>query len=218
MPSTPLAVLLYVFLLAPGFLFLVRADTHRARTTRSAFRESALVVIVSAICAALFLVIFLALSMAIPGLAGPLAEFARDPDKAFSQDPQLVTVWILISFAFTSVCGYLAGGKHSYAVLEKLIPKNGPLVQGSAWKQVLTDTENDVMVGLQLKSGIWIQGTYAHHTHTVEDSGDRALVLQGPISCRNKDERELQPLLDFDRVVIQSSEIDYLASFPRAIA
>jgi hypothetical protein len=215
MPSTPIAVLLYIFLLAPGFLFLVRADTHRPRTTRSAFRESALVVIVSAICAALFLIIFLALSLAVPGLAQQLGTFARDPGKAFNEQPQLVALWTIISFAFTSLCGYLAGGKKVYAIFEKLIPKNGPEIQGSAWQKVLTDPENDVMVGLQLKSGVWLQGTYAHHTHTDEDSGDRALVLQGPIHCRNKDATELGPLLDFDRVVVQSSEIDYLASFPR---
>jgi hypothetical protein len=126
-----------------------------------------------------------------------------------------------IFFAVTGTIGFLAGGERIYSKLDALVPKNEKIVRSSAWQKILSDSDdehNEVVVGVQMKSGVWLQGTFVHHTHSDEDSGDRALVLQGPLSCRNKDALELERLVHFDRLVVQSSDVDYIVSFPRARA
>jgi hypothetical protein len=216
MPSTPIAVLLYVFMLTPGILFLMRAESHRPKSSRSAFRETALVIVVSAFCAGLVGGLSLIFSVPFPQLADGFSSFIRNPTQTFEAHPRQVPVWIGIFLLATSVLGYIAGSEVIYKLLDKLIPKNEKVFLGSAWQKVLQDDEHDVIVGIQMKSGAWVQGTFAHHTHTEDDSGDRALVLQGPLSCRNKDATEMEALLHFDRMVVQASDIDYLVSFPRA--
>lgn len=216
MPSTPIAVLLYVFMLTPGILFLMRAESHRPRSSRSAFRETALVIVVSAFCAGVVGGFFLLFSIPFPELAEGFSKFIGNPTQTFATHPRRVAFWMGIFLLATGALGYITGSEAIYRVLDKLVPKNEKVFLGSAWQKVLQDDdEYEVMVGIQMKSGVWLQGTFAHHTHTEDDSGDRALVLQGPLSCRNKDATELEPLLDFDRMVLQSADIDYLVSFPR---
>ncbi|MFJ4210492.1 DUF6338 family protein [Paenarthrobacter sp. NPDC089675] len=216
MPSTPIAVLLYVFMLTPGILFLMRAESHRPKSSRSAFRETALVIVVSAVCSGIVIALFLVASVFFPALADGASSFIKQPSQVASDHPRQVAFWSGVFFIATGIVGYTAGSHTIYSQLDKLIPKNEKVFLGSAWEKVLKDVNNDVVVGVQLKSGIWVQGTFAHHTHTDDDSTDRALVLQGPLRVRDKESPDLKELEHFDRMVLQSSDIEYLVSVPRA--
>lgn len=216
MPTTPIAVLLYVLMLTPGILFLLRAESHRPRTSRSAFRETALVVIVSAFCAGLVIGLFILLTFPFPQLAEGASKFIRDPSLTLAEHPRQVPLWMGLFFLLTSAIGFIAGGDKIYQTLDRLIPKNERVFQGSAWQKILWDEDHDMVVGVQMKSGVWIEGLFAHHTHTDDDSGDRALVLQGPLSRKLKDAQASETVENFDRLVVQSSDIDYIASYPRA--
>lgn len=196
----------------------MRAESHRPRTSRSAFRETALVVVVSAFCAGAVAALFLLISFPFPATAQAFSNFVGNPQMTLTAHPRQIPFWIGLFFLLTGSLGFLAGGESIYRRLDWLVPKTEKVFQGSAWQKILQDDDNDVVVGVQMKSGVWIQGVFAHHTHTDEDSGDRALVLQGPLSCRNKDALELEALEHFDRLVVQSSDIDYIASYARARA
>lgn len=217
MPTTPVSALLYVFLLIPGVLFLNRLESHRTRRSRSVFRETAIVVFASVVCVAAFLGFYLLLSLPFPVLANAFSNFMGDPGKVSTQHPRLVTAAALLFLVVASFFAWLGGGPWAYRLGTLFLwGKARRVVDASAWNQVLDDGDaSEVVVGVQMKSGTWIQGTHLHHSDVEEDIGERALVLQGKIEYRVKGTEQLKYFESFDRIVVQASEIDYLVTFLR---
>ena len=73
----------------------------------------------------------------------------------------------------------------------------------------------DVLVGVQLKSGSWLQGIHNAHSDVAEHSSDQQLILSSPLRYRSAGDGDLLKFEDFDRLVVRASEIDYLTSFER---
>ncbi len=148
-----------------------------------------------------------------------LVAFVADPAKAFDARPRAVIVWMVIFLALGSVVAWAAASRFIFDGVRRLlwVGSGGDVQDNTAWDRVLTPEEldDDVIVGIQLKSGIWVQGEHDAHSDVAEENGDRQLILRKPLSYRLKDDNSLEGLDPFDRLVVQASEIDYLVTLDR---
>lgn len=214
MPITPVAAILYIFLLVPGLIFLVRRDEHRPTRTRSVFRETAIVVFASAICTSVTLGLLILVSAKWPSLVTSLVDFLKDPANIASIHPRATFVLALGFMTITSAVAWLGGSPGAHSLWTKLRGKLGSIErQPTGWHAALkANPGQELLVGVKLKSGAWIQGSYAHHSDSAQEDGDRSLVLQKPLSFQAKDTRKLVANDSFDRLVVHASEIEYLLS------
>lgn len=220
MPANTIAALIYPFFLIPGLIFLHRTETHLPRRKRSVFRETSTVVFASVGSAAVVLVLYVFLSLFFTLPLDSLVKFTANPATAFNSQPRASITGMLAFLVLSSAVAWLGASKWLYTLGRQLLwAGSGDDVQETtAWHDVLMPSaeEKDVVVGVQLKSGIWVQGIHDAHSDVEEEDGDRQLVLRPPLRQRFKDEEGTQELEKFDRLVIRASEIDYLASFERA--
>lgn len=223
MPSTLIAALLYVFLLIPGFVFKARFEAHRPRQTRSIFSETVQVVFASSFSLAGVLLLGLGLSLFFPQVATASAEFMYAPNTALLVHPRLVAVVLVGILLLATLLAWAISGEAAYSKWSnrKWLRSSSTSVvpNSSGWGQVLADAgeSTEVFVGVQLQSGIWLQGVHRHHSDVVEDTGDRAMILQEPLHIRYPGGK-LRPFNDFQQLVVQASEIDFVVTCLRACA
>lgn len=125
---------------------------------------------------------------------------------------------MLVFLVLASAVAWVAASKRIYSFGRAALWTGTDDVQGiTVWQSVLLPPANgkdiEVMVGVQLKSGIWVQGAHDGHSDVEEENGDRQLILRSPLKYRLKDDDKLEELAPFDRVVISASEIDFMATF-----
>lgn len=220
MPLNPIAALMYPFFLVPGLIFLTRVEGHRPARNRSIFRETATVVFASVGASATVLCLYVAVSAV--GWKMPietLAEFTMHPTEVFSVHPRATIVGLLVFLALASLVAWAAASQPLFDAGKNTLFNSGADVRANtAWQSVLMPEsgDNDVLVGVQLKSGIWLQGAHDAHSDVAEHSSDQQLILKPPLHYRHKDSDELKEFKAFDRLVIRASEIDYLMSFERS--
>jgi Family of unknown function (DUF6338) len=221
MPANAIAALIYPFFLIPGLIFLNRTETHLPRRKRSVFRETATVVFASVGSAAVVLLLYVAASfiLAVTLPLDSLVKFTADPAGVFTSRPRASIAGMLAFLVLSSAVAWLGASKWVYEQGRRILwAGSGIDVHGTtAWQEVLLPSadKQEVVVGVQLKSGIWVQGVHDAHSDVEEENGDRQLILRSPLRQRLKDHGKTEELKDFDRLVIQASEIDYLASFER---
>lgn len=219
MPATPAAAALYVFLLIPGLIFLVRMEAHRPKRERSVFRETATVVFASVACAAAVLVLLLLISIFYRPPLDWFVAFTANPASTFVGRPRVAIIMLLAFLLVASIVAALAASEavHSFWNRKIVLLGTGSRVQqGTPWETVFEpeNKESEVFVGVQLKSGTWIQGTHAFHSDVEVENGDRSLVLQSPLKYRHGDEA-ISSLDDIEYFVVQPSEIEYILAVER---
>lgn len=220
MPATPIAAVLYVFLLMPGLIFLVRVEAHRPKRGRTVFRETATVVFASVLSAGAVVGLVLLLSIWWKAPIDGLAAFTLNPINLFTNHPRAVLTSMLCFLMLAGLVAWVGGSEKAFELWSSRVVWAGtsPRVQqGTAWQEILyaEDENTEVLVGVQLKSGSWLQGVHAFHSDVETEDGDRALVLQGPLHFRYDEGQSLKDLEDYDRLVVQSSEIEYLVAIDR---
>jgi hypothetical protein len=220
MPANAIAALIYPFFLIPGLLFLHRSETHMPTRKRSAFRETAIVVFASVGSAAVVLSLYVFASswQTIP--LDSLVKFTADPAATFNNQPRATIVGMLAFLAIASTVAWLGASKWLHGLGRWLLwaGSGNDVQEKTAWQDVLMPSAEgkEVVVGVQLKSGLWIQGVHDAHSDVEEEDGDRQLILRPPLRQRFKDEDDITELKTFDRLVVRAAEIDYLASFERS--
>lgn len=219
MPTEPLAALLYVCLLLPGIAFIWNYEGHRPVIRRSAFRETAHVVIASAVS----IVSVFSLHYIAGFFFDSAREFLRslflDPGNLFRMDSQLFFGMMLGDLTMAVAFGAFFGSRSAdtarrwmrskwYALKKQKLPS---LDRGlSAWG-ALFEVPSDVAVhlGIQLKSGNWVQGRLLTYNGDGHDGPDRALTLRGDLGYMRADGENLHDIPD-SQMIVQASEIDYM--------
>ena len=212
MPTEPLAALVYVFLLVPGIAYSFASEKHRASGKRSAFKETATVVVVSSICVVILLSIILAVSLFLAPVRDWASAFIATPNELVKEHPLGVLGIIIIFLLSASVLGLLLGQKATQNFVRGLLHRDDhiePDVSGW-WKSFELIPEATKRVSVQLKSGRWVSGELRSYNPSPDESQDRSLVLVGRINFRGPGDPREQVLENVQSVVIQASEIDYL--------
>lgn len=211
MPTEPLATVIYVFLLVPGIAYLFQSEKHRSSRRRSAFRETSTVVVASAVCLLIPLVIWALISIPFPALRPVLAASLSGLAVAFEAQPIEYFLGIVGYLCVATLFGFLFGTPQ----LQKLVADVGgkPAIERdqSGWIRAFDAMDKAViLVSLQLKSGTWIQGRLGSYSATSEDTDERALVLSGGILIRTATAQEPEPVDEGQQMVIQASEIEHM--------
>jgi hypothetical protein len=211
MPTSVLGVAFYVFALFPGVAFIFAREGHQPAVKRTALRETATLVFVSAICDALVAVVVAVASIWWIDLRSRLQEVASG-DLSWAQDNLTPSVFIAIgAAALATLLGYLLGSQwadeHGLSrIWRSAIPRNT-----SAWTRLFSDAPDDALVevALVLKSGAWVSGTLYEFDNDPDPQPHRAIVLTQP-RYRPDGSDEAVPIEGADYVVIEAGEIEQM--------
>jgi len=211
MPTSALGVVFYVFALFPGVAFIFAREGHQPAVKRSALRETATLVFISAICDALVALVVATASIWWSDLRDRLHEVVSG-DLSWVEDNFASSVLIAISAAaMATMLGYFLGSQWAdnhglRRIWTSAIPRNT-----SAWARLFTDAPEDALieVALVLKSGGWVSGTLFEFDNDPEPHPHRAIVLTQP-RYRPEGSAEAVPIAGADYVVVEAGEIEQL--------
>lgn len=218
MPTEPLAVIIYVFLLVPGLVYLLQSEKSRSAPRRSIFRETSIVVFASAVCLLVPLIIWALLAFPVPALGPPLEKMLVGLSGAFAADPILYFLIIVGYLGMATGLGVLFGRPKIHAMLSSLGADSSIKKNRSSWTHVFEEarvfedmgTQVITLASIQLKSGTWLQGQVASYNAMVEDSDERALVLSGSLYVRTPTAKKPESMETGQQLVVQASEIEYM--------
>jgi hypothetical protein len=211
MPTSALGVAFYVFALFPGVAFIFAREGHQPAVKRTALRETAALVFVSAICDAIVAALVATASIWWTDLRTRLRELAAG-DLRWVQDHLAASIFAAIgTAALATLLGYLLGSEWANKrglnrIWRSAIPRDT-----SAWTRLFGDApENEaVQVAMVLKSGGWVSGVLWEFDNDPDPHPQRAIVLTQP-QYRPSGTDDVEPLEGVDYVVIEAGEIQQL--------
>ena len=213
MPNNAVSLALYVFALFPGVAFAFMSEGHRPIAKRSALRETAAVISVSVLCDSVVLLLLIAVSLFVPPLAKTL-EFAFQKGDAFvASNVQWLFPSLLGLLTVATLLGAVLGSKRAYeAGLKKLWTSSLVNRDASAWgiAVALADDDDKIQLGIQLKSGTWVQGQLHHFDNAGDGDPTRALVLTGELKHRPIGVADQVDVSGYGLIVVEAGEIDFL--------
>jgi hypothetical protein len=194
-PSNLVGLLLFVVLLAPGFVHVLRREAERPQRPISAFRETVLLALVSVTCDLAVLGLVVPARLLIPQLTPDVDALIRDPGGYARGHYTLIIVWglaLLIAACLLAVA--LANGELTSRAgrlarrlpgLRWLAPPPARSVQPiSAWWRLFQEHNHPdarIYVGCELDDGSYVAGWLYSYTPDVPETGDRDLVLAAPL-------------------------------------
>jgi len=210
-PTSIWGVAFYVFALFPGVAFVFAREGHRASSKRSAFRETASVVFVSAVCDAVVALVVVAIALSVPGVANTITAML-DGDLSWARSNfGWALVFALLALAAATLLGFFLGSKWAHDHGMKLLWSAAIPRDISAWQKILYPDERvEVKVGLTLKSGAWVSGTLWDFDNDADNSPHRTITLSGDLSARSSGSEEPVPLSETDWVVVEAGDIELL--------
>lgn len=211
MPTTALEAVLYVFLLFPGIAFTIARERHRPRTKKTVLRETAQIVLSSAALIGAILTAALVSGFFFPNIAQWLKDLAQDSGNLLERDSQFFFSTMLGLLGASIVLGLLAGSRTAHELWLKATSRaNAPDLNLSVWSTAFRMYENtSVMVALQLKSGVYLEGRLYSWDVSGDEDPTRGLILTGDIMCRMK-LGEKPEILDKTILVVHASDIDFM--------
>ncbi len=236
-PSTAVGAALFVVLLTPGLLYVLRRERTAPSRSVSAFRETLRIVAVSiASLLAACLVVGWLRALA-PNATVDVGALLRDPTRYAVDHHVRLAWWSLGTITLACVAALTAADprvvRTARAVAERpmwrkvLGTSDTDIRRDSSWTGVFTmyddhpDGPGDVLVGALLEDGAYVQGTLASHSPDLQETGDRDLVLTAPITLRTTDGIR-HPLPNTYTIVsagrVLRLDITHIASVPRANA
>jgi len=211
MPTSALGVAFYVFALFPGVAFIFAREGHQPAVKRSALRETATLVFVSAICDAVVALVIAAASIWWSDLRTRLHEVVSG-DLSWAQDNVAPSIFIAVGTAvIATLLGYFLGSQwadtHGLSrIWNSAIPRNT-----SAWARLFNDAPEEALVevALVLKSGAWVSGALYEFDNDPDPHPHRAIVLTQP-RYRPEGSDAAVPIEGADYVVVEAGEIEQL--------
>lgn len=211
MPTSLLGVALYVFALFPGIAFIFAREGHQPAVKRSALRETASLIFVSAICDAITAFLIVVVAHWWSDLDTRIGETLRG-DLNWVRENLLLSLVALVIFAGVATAfGYAAGTQWAHEHGLKFL-WNSPIPRDtSGWKALFDERPNNqaaiVEVAVVLKSGGWISGIL----HTFDNDPDphphRTLTLLQP---QYRAVGVASPVILTDYVMIEADQIELL--------
>lgn len=213
MPTEPLSVLVYVLLLLPGLVFLVKTETYRASLKHSAFRETATVVILSSICVGFSLLLLCLWSFFDPIASDLLSDFVASPRNFVEQQLPTFVVVLLATLLVSCATAYLLAGEGMQERFRELLgAKNKIDVYSSSWDTAFRMHDNVLVdVGIQLKSGAWVSGNLFSFDPVLDGIPHRSLVLSGDVRYRHAAGLTPEEFVGYHVLTVDSEAIEYMA-------
>lgn len=211
-PSTFVGLLLFLWLITPGFVFNWLACRRRAQAVETTFQEASRVVLASAVfsTAAGLLVVGVDLLL---GLVGHGLDLGRviTADKPYLRTKVgALGAILLLQIALACGLAWLADRviRKRFTKLEDRPPPQ--LRAESAWTEPLSKRlpGASVRAWVRLKSGLELHGKVASVTHDIPIA-DRELVLTMPLHILRPDGSSQE--LEWEWVVVQGPDIEALA-------
>lgn len=208
-PSTLAGLLLFLWVVTPGFLFSLLAGRRRAAAKTSVFQETARVVLAS--------VAFSSLAAAAASIVVTRARESVDLGRLIgegrpylSQHYQTVGAFLGLQLAVACSLAVLVNLFEIWRIRGATDQAPPRLTQESAWDRPLgrLPAGSRAQVWLRLPSGIELTGAVAAFGHEI-DVRERELVLKDPIEIRYPD-KPVQPVAH-QRVIVQGADVEFLA-------
>ncbi|QHC54512.1 DUF6338 family protein [Rathayibacter tanaceti] len=114
LPTSIWGVALYVFALFPGIAFIFDHEGHRPVSKRSALRETATVVFVSAICAAVLGVVVAIVAAFWPEFRGTVGGRTGGNLTWALENRPVVTLFAIVTLVLATLLGRLMGSKWAF--------------------------------------------------------------------------------------------------------
>lgn len=208
MPTQPLELALYIFLLFPGFAFALIRSTHRPTINRSTFKETTTAVFVSAISLGIVIVPVSVVALFIPKLADIVRLIALEPATLLRETFGAALLAAAIGLVLTTLIGAMLGTERVHNLL---YTDRGSDRQASAWRNSFTAINGaEVYVGIELTDGSWIEGTLYTYDLSGDDKPDRSLTITGPIQHRPNGVDSVAELKGYSLVVVSDRNIRFL--------
>ncbi|WP_275451238.1 DUF6338 family protein [Arthrobacter sp. H14] len=149
-----------------------------------------------------------------------LQQFFTTPQKLLQDDSQLFFGTALISLLAAVGLGAFYGSATAYTglgltrrwIYRRLGITLVTMDRGlSAWSAAFeAKPDHYVHLGMQLKSGTWIQGKLYTYNQDGHDGPDRALTLSGGIYYRLAESDNVHELDGFSMAIVHASEIEFM--------
>jgi hypothetical protein len=211
MPTSALGVAFYVFALFPGVAFIFAREGHQPAVKRTALRETATLVFVSAICDAVVAVSIAIASLWWADLRIRLHEVVSGDLLWVQKNPAASIVTAIGIALIATLLGYLLGSewadKHGLdRIWRSAIPRDT-----SAWTRLFNEAPEDALVevAVVLKSGEWVGGTLYEFDNNPDSNPHRAIILTQP-RYRPDGSDDAAPIEGADYLVIEAGEIEQL--------
>lgn len=215
LPSTFLGVLAFLWLVTPGFLFRLLAARRRATAAESAFYETALTVVGSVA----FSTVGAGIAAAVVAISPAQVSLGRlivEGRAYLGRHAGSVGLFIAVQIVSACLLAWAADWFERQRIKDETGQDPPQLHTISAWDRPLgvRPAGTSTHVWLRLPSGIEFRGKIGGFGHEI-DVAERELVLVPPIEIRYPRQR-WQPLRDWQRVVLQGSDLEFLAAtYPR---
>lgn len=204
-PTTWLAVLFFVLLVAPGLLYDLLADGRRAKAGESVFREVSRTVLASLIISTLSVSILVAIRWARP-------EWMPDPDRLFSgtgdyvvRHYRLILRTLLLEGGIALV---IAAGFH-WVQARRLRARLRPV---STWTKVFREECPPGCrphVQVRLANGMTYIGQVGHFAADLE-TADREIVLVPPLYVKRPEGQLKDMPFEWQRIVLSGASVESL--------
>jgi len=183
MPTTLTGLFLFVALLTPGFVYQRRRARNAPAYDRSAFAETAGVVVVSVLADWVAIVAFAIFAYAEPHVVPDLTRLRGEPGY-LTRNLLAVSLWSAGALGFATALAY------GLAVVRK----GDERAERPGWwwafqtfprKHRMHDyADSKIYVGCQMRDGSYVSGTLLSHSRISAETGDRDLLLRGEIRLR----------------------------------
>ncbi len=193
MPTTLTGLLIFVVLLAPGFLYVIVTEQGPfTRTAPSVLRETASIALVSLLCDLVALGMYMPAAAMSDGRLASLRELVEAGESLWAEDRVTVLITALcLLLAACLVALTLAGLVNNTSGFDALkvrkpiswvLPAKGARTE-SAWWGVLHRERPDLYrrVTCYLLDGTRVRGWLKSFNPAVDETEDRELILAAPI-------------------------------------
>lgn len=211
-PNTFVGLLLFLWLVTPGFVFSWLAGRRRAQASETAFQEVSRIVLASAAFSTIASLLLAGVN-ALLGLAGHGLDLARavTADQPYLRD-HIGALAIALLLQVVLACALALGTDFLIRWRTSKHNERPPLRlrAESAWTQPLAQrlAGASPRVWVRLKSGIELRGKVASVTHDIPIA-DRELVLTMPLHIQRIEGPRQE--LKWQWIVVQGSDIEALA-------
>ena len=210
MPTTVSGLLLFVALLTPGFVYLVRTESRLPGQQYTVLRETALVVSFSLLANTLALGLFGIFRTLWPGGTPDTGAIVRDPGTYFQGHYVMVTLWgaglLLVAVAVAALIAVPPAWSGRLLSRSDLWPipairtsierrQRGQIARESGWGSAFFRyPDHQVHLGLRLMDGTYLYGRLLTFSPQIEENDDRSLQLAGPVEIRTPSAEAPQPM------------------------
>lgn len=208
-PNTFLGLLLFLWLVAPGFLFTLLVARRRAAAKQSTFQETGRVILASIALSSVSAAIS-ALVLSLLRVHVDLGRLIGDGRPYLAQHYRGLGAFLGLQLVIACALAVLVD-RIEVGLIQRATGGAPPrLLEESAWNRPLGryPAGSQPLVWLRLKNGLEFRGILAAFGHEI-DLAHRELVLRDPIEIRYPGQ-QLRKIED-QLLVVQGADIEFLA-------